>query len=128
MKKMIYFAAFAIMMAMGMNANAKVSAKHNEFHMNDKGRVEVRYNGHHNDFDRHHGKKLSKHELRKIEERRRMEERRRIEEMRRREAARRHHHMAHHHEVVVVDNKVAAGVAGVAVGAAVAALVGALMQ
>ena len=35
MKKMIYFAAFVIMMAMGnMNAFAKVNAKHNEFHMN----------------------------------------------------------------------------------------------
>ena len=77
MKKMIYFAVFAIMMAMGMNANAKVGAKHNEFHMNDKGRVEVHYDAHHKDFDKHHGKKLSKHELRKIEERRRMEERRR---------------------------------------------------
>ena len=37
MKKMIYLAAFAIMIAMGnMDANAKVHAKHN-----NKGRVEM---------------------------------------------------------------------------------------
>ncbi|MBP5393155.1 MAG: hypothetical protein J6Y59_04980 [Bacteroidaceae bacterium] len=126
MKKMIYFAAFAIMMAMGnMNAYAKVSVKHNEIHMNDKGIVVA----HHGDHGMPAVHKMSKHERRMIEERRRMEkcrrmeEARRIEEMRRLEAHRRH--MAHHREVVVVNGNAAAGVAA---GVAVAAFISALMK
>ena len=124
MKKMNYFAAFAIMMAMGnMNAFAnKNGAKHDEFHMNNNGRIEVRYDAHHQDMNGH---KMSKHERKMMEERRREEERRRMEEARRREA---HRHHAHHNEVVVVDNNIAAGVAGVAAGVAVAAIIGALMK
>ena len=96
MKKMIYFAVFAIMMAIGnMNVNAKVNAKHNGYHMNDRGIVEVRYDAHHHEvYAGHRNHRLSKH----------------------------------HHEVVVVDNNVAAGVAGVAAGVAVAAFVSALMK
>ena len=133
MKKMNFFAAFAIMMAMGnMNASANQNgAMHNEFHMNNGGRVEVRYDGHHDDMYALHGQHLSKHERRMIEERRRMAERRRMEEARRREEMRRmeahRRHMAHHREVVVVENNnVAASVASVAAGVAVAALIGAL--
>ena len=134
MKKMNFFAAFAIMMAMGnMNANANQNgAMHNEFHMNDKGRIEVRYDGHRNDIDKHHGDKMSKHERRMMEERRRMEEHRRREEARRREEMRHHaahhHHAAHSGEVVIVDNDVAAGMVGVAAGVAVAAFISALMK
>lgn len=122
MKKMIYFAAFAIMMAMGsMNAFAdKNGARHNESHKNDKGKYEVRYDGHHNDMNSH---KMSNHKRKMMAERRREEERRRMEEARRREAH--HHHAAHHNEVVVVDNGVAAGVA---VGVTLAALISALAQ
>ena len=124
---MIYLAAFAIMMAMGnMNAYAKVGAKHGEFHMNDKGRVEVRYDRHHHDdMYGFNGHKMSKHERKMMEERRRMEERRmmeerrRMEEMRRMET-RRHHHVVHHH------NSAGNVVAGVAAGVAVAAIIGAL--
>ena len=122
MKKMIFLAAFAIMMAMGnMNAFAnKNGAKHNEYH-NDKGRMEMHFDGHRLDM---HGHKMSSHERRMIEERRRMEEHRRMEERRRMEEARRHH-VAHSHEVHAVSGNV---VAGVAVGAAVAALVSALIK
>lgn len=126
MKKMIYFAAFAIMMAMGnMNAYAKVSAKNNVYHMNNRGIVVA----HHGDHGMPVVHKMSKHERRMIEERRRMEEHRRmeearrIEEMRRMEAHRRH--MAHHRDVVVVNNN---AVAGVAAGVAVAAFISALMK
>ena len=49
---MNFFAALAIMMAMGINVNAKVGAKHNEFH-NNKGIVEVRYDGHHDMYAGH---------------------------------------------------------------------------
>ena len=129
MKKMIYLAAFAIMMAMGnMNAFAnKNGAKHNEVHMNSNGRMEVRYDGH-NDVYAHRGHKMSKHERKMLEERRRMEELRRREEARRREEERRRmeaerHHAAHHH-AAVVDNVAA----GVVVGVSVAALIGALAQ
>lgn len=122
---MNFFAAFAIMMAMGnMNVNAKVGARHNEFN-NNRGRVEVRYDGHHHDVNGH---KMSQHERRMMEKRRREEERRRMEEARRREEMRRmeaHRHHAHHRDVVVVDNNVAAGVA---VGVAVAALVNVLVN
>ena len=132
MKKMNYFAAFAIMMAMGMNANANnVGAEHNEFHMDGKGRVEVRVNVHHK-MDKHHDHKMSKHEHQMMEERRRMEEHRRREEARRREEMRHHaahhHHAAHSGEVVIVDNDVAAGMVGVAAGVAVAAFISALMK
>ena len=128
MKKKIYFAAFAIMMAMGnMNSYAKVSARNNVYHVNERGIVVA----HHGDHDMPVVHKMSKHERRMIEERRRMDERRRmeearrIEEMRRMEAARRHH--AHHREIVVVDNNVAAGVAaGVVATVSLAALIGAL--
>ena len=127
MKKMIYFAAFAIMMAMGnMNAFAnRNGGKHNEYD-NDKGRMEMHFDGHRLDM---HGHKMLSHERRMIEERRRMEEHRRMEEARRREEMHRReahrHHMAHSHEVHAVSGNV---VAGVAVGAAVAALVSALIK
>ena len=110
MKKMIYFAAFAIMMAMGnMNAYAKVSARNNFYHVNERGIVVA----HHGDHGMPVVHKMSRHERRMIEERRRMEAHRR--------------HMAHHREVVVVDNNVAAGVtAGVVATVSLAALIGAL--
>ena len=122
MKKMNFFAAFAVMMVMGnMNANAsQFNDKHNEFHMNDKGKVEVRHDGHHNDRNVHHSFKMSRHEAERI----RMEEHRRMEEARRRRAHH-HHHVVHHNDVVVVDGSVAAGVAA---GVAVAALVNALVR
>ena len=122
MKKMIYFAAFAIMMAMGnMNAYAnQFNNRNNEVRMDGRGHVEVRVNDRHHEMNRHIDHKMSRREA----ERRRMEERRRIEEARRMEAHR-HHNLTHHHEVVVVNDNVAASVA---VGAAVAAFVSALIK
>jgi len=128
MKKMIYLAAFVIMMAMGnMNAFAnKNGIRHNEVHMNGNGRIEVRYDAHHHDMK--HGHKMSRHERRMMEKRRREEERRRMEEARRRREEHRrmeayHHHVAHHNEVIV-DNVAA----GVVVGVSLAALIGALAK
>jgi len=126
MKKMIYFAAFAIMMALGnMNAYAKVGSRNNAYHVNERG-VVVSYHGDHHAMPVVH--KMSKHERRMIEERRRMEERRRIEEARRIEEMRRmeahHRHMAHHREVVVANN----AVASVAAGVALVALIGAIAR
>ena len=124
MKKMNYFAAFAIMMAMGnMNAFANQNgAKHNDVHMNGKSKVEVHYDGHRGDMYGHEAHKLSRHELQKMEERRRMEEARRKEEERRRMEAH-HHHAVHHNEVAVSGAGVAAGVvAGVTVAALISAL------
>lgn len=122
MKKMIYFAAFAIMMAMGnVNAFAKSNgAKHSGSHMNGNVKVEVCIDAH-----KHH--KLSRHEQKMMEERRRAEERRRLEEQRRMEERSRMEarHRHHHHEVVAAD---AGAVAGVAAGVAVAALISALMK
>ena len=44
---MIYFAAFAIMMAMaGMNAYAKVSARNNFYHVNERGIVVAHHGDH----------------------------------------------------------------------------------
>ncbi|MBP3710890.1 MAG: hypothetical protein IJ219_00730 [Bacteroidaceae bacterium] len=126
MKKMMYFAAFAIMMAMGnMNANAKVSAKNDIYHVNERGIVVA----HHGDHGVQAAPKLSKHERKMIEERRRqeelrrMEEARRLEEMRRMEAHRRQ--MERRYEANRVVNNVAAGLAA---GATVAAFVSALMR
>lgn len=114
MKKMIYFAAFAIMMAMGnMDANAKANVKHN-----DKGRVEMHQGAHHNTFAGHRNHNMTAHERRMAEERRRMEE------MHRRDAHSHHHH-AHHCNVVACNGSAAAGVAA---GVAVAAIIGALVK
>lgn len=122
---MIYSAAFAIMMAMGnMNAYAnKNGAKHNDVH-NNKGRVEMHFDGHRLDVKDNH--KMSKHERKMMEKRRREEKRRRMEEARRREEMRRmeahHHHVAVHHHDAVVDNVAAGVVVGVSLAALIAAL------
>ena len=116
MKKMMYFAAFAIMMAMGnMNANAKVSVKNDIYHVNERGIVVA----HHGDHGVQAAPKLSKHERKMIEERRRQEELRKMEEDRRMEAHRRQ--MERRYEANRVVNNVAAG-------ATVAAFVSALMH
>ena len=114
MKKMIYLAAFAIMIAMGnMDANAKVHAKHN-----NKGRVEMPGNVRNKVFAGHRNHNTISHE------RRMAEERRRKEEIRRRNA--RHHHRHVHHCDVVACN--GSAVAGVAAGVAVAAIISALAR
>ena len=128
MKKMMYFAAFAIMMAMGnMNAYAvQNGAKHAAYYMNDRG-VVVAYHGDRADI--HAAHRMSHHERRMMEEARRreeirkMEEARRMEEMRRMEAHRRN--MEHRYEANRVAGKVAAGVAA---GVTLAALIGALAR
>ena len=113
MKKMIYLAAFAIMMAIGnMDANAKAHAKHN-----DKGRVEMPGNVGHKVYAGHRNHNAMSHE------RRMAEERRRREEMRRRNA--RHHHHTHHCNVVACKGS---AVAGIAAGVAVATIIGALIN
>ena len=127
MKKMNFFAAFAIMMAMGnMNANANMrNARAGELHVNSSGIVYVSNIGHQHDYDydreynvRHHDK-MSRRERQMMEERRRMEERRCMEEHRRMEECRRRH------EAERVAGKV---VAGVAAAATVATLISILAR
>ena len=75
MKKMNFFAAFAIMMAMGnMNANANMrNARAGELHVNSSGVVYVSNSGHQHDYDydreynvRHHDK-MSRRERQMME-------------------------------------------------------------
>ena len=119
---MNYFAAFAIMMAMGsMNAYAhQYGVRHGNPHMNGGARVEVHMDGHH--AGPHHIDHRAIERQRMLEQQRRLEAQRRLEEQRR--IAAHHQPVPHHHsEAHRVVNNVAAGMAvGAAVGAFVSAI------